>query len=166
MLFQAYDDDQSTTSTSTSTELILTTPTISKSQQKNTQAKTSTTTSKKLAMDAMNQALRKMNEPDDEFKVFGDFIASELRKVANKNDAYRLQRKMQRVLLDYMDEIDRQPYVQYVDEQGRPINITATQYINTPVLMNTPISIEDGTNIVGPANTITTDDLITIPNKS
>lgn len=60
---------------------------------------------KKVAMDAMNKALKKMDE-NDSFQVFGDFIASELRKIPDKTNADRIQRKMQRVLLDCMDELD------------------------------------------------------------
>lgn len=60
---------------------------------------------KKVAMDAMNKALKKMDESDS-FQVFGDFIASELRKIPDKANAVRIQRKMQRVLLDAMDELD------------------------------------------------------------
>lgn len=69
--------------------------------------KISTDGTKKAALDAMNQALKKMNEEmNDEFKIFGDFIAAELRKIPNKIDANRVQRKMQRMLLDFMDELD------------------------------------------------------------
>lgn len=66
---------------------------------------TSTDDAKRTALEGMNKALKKMEE-NDSFQVFGDFIASELRKIPNKVDADRVQRKLQRTLLDFMDELD------------------------------------------------------------
>lgn len=79
----------------------------SRAIKRKTQLPSTVDETKKVAFDAMNQALKKMNEEqNDEFKVFGDFIAAELRKIPNKVDANKVQRKMQRMLLDYMDELD------------------------------------------------------------
>lgn len=47
-----------------------------------------------------------MNDANDEFQIFGDFVASELRKIPDKATARRVQRKLQRNLLDYMDDMD------------------------------------------------------------
>lgn len=81
---------------------------------------------RQIAIKAMNTAMEIINqEPaSDEFQVFGNFIASELRKIPDINNARRIQRKMQRVLLDYMDEMDAQPQqvINYVDEMGNPIS--------------------------------------------
>lgn len=81
---------------------------------------------RQIAIKAMNTAKEKINqEPaSDEFQIFGNFIASELRKIPDINNARRIQRKMLRVLLDYMDEMDAQPQqvINYVDEMGNPIS--------------------------------------------
>lgn len=66
---------------------------------------TSTIDAKKAALEGMNMALKKMEE-NDCFQIFGDFIASELRKIPSKVQADRIQRKLQRTLLDFMDELD------------------------------------------------------------
>lgn len=43
---------------------------------------------------------------DDSFETFGRFMASELRSIADPTDAHRIQRKLQRLLIDAMDELD------------------------------------------------------------
>lgn len=81
-------------------------PAIASGVKRKIEPTTSADATKKVALNAMNQALKKMNEePNDEFKIFGDFIATELRKIP-KEQANKVQRKMQRVLLDFMDELD------------------------------------------------------------
>lgn len=85
---------------------------------------------RQIAIKAMNAAIEKINqEPtSDEFRIFGNFIACELRKIPDINNARRIQRKMQRVMLDEMDAQPQQ-VINYVDEMGNPINSNIVQRI-------------------------------------
>ena len=60
---------------------------------------------KKVALDGMQKALSRMDD-EDSFQTFGNFVASELRKISNFETANRIQRKLNRALLDCIDEID------------------------------------------------------------
>lgn len=60
---------------------------------------------KQTALDGMKRALQKMEESDS-FQTFGNFVAAELRKIPNKTEANIIQRRVQRKLLDYIDEYE------------------------------------------------------------
>lgn len=56
--------------------------------------------------------LAEPNEPNDEFQIFGNFVASELRNISNINDARRTQRKLNKLLIDSVDALDSASTVQ------------------------------------------------------
>lgn len=60
---------------------------------------------KKIALQGMECALKKMTETDT-FQTFGNFVAEELRKIPKPCDAHVIQRKIQRVLLEYWDNLE------------------------------------------------------------
>lgn len=53
----------------------------------------------------MERALKKMDEMDS-YQVFGNYVAEELRKINNPNVANKVQRKLTRVLMDCLDEVE------------------------------------------------------------
>lgn len=60
---------------------------------------------KQTALNGMKRALQKMEESYS-FQTFGNFVAAELRKIPNKTEADVIQRKVQRKLLDCIDEYE------------------------------------------------------------
>lgn len=48
--------------------------------------------------------LAEPKEPNDEFQIFGNFVASELRNTSDINDARRTQRKLNKLLIESVDE--------------------------------------------------------------
>lgn len=60
---------------------------------------------KKAAFDGMQKALSKLDESDS-FQTFGNYVASELRKISDIETANRIQRKLNRTLLDCFEDID------------------------------------------------------------
>lgn len=60
---------------------------------------------KSIALHGMERALKKMDEVDG-YQVFGIFVAEELRKINNPAVANKVQRKLTRVLMDCLDEVD------------------------------------------------------------
>lgn len=84
---------------------------------------TATTTTlsdaKSIALQGMERALKKMDEVDS-YQVFGNFVAEELRKIKDPAMANKVQRKLTRVLMDCLDEVDS-------NTMNPPIVITAEQ---------------------------------------
>lgn len=54
----------------------------------------------------LQQPPKKTYNTDDSFETFGRFVASELRSIPNSVVAHKIQRKLQRLLIDSMDELD------------------------------------------------------------
>lgn len=60
-----------------------------------------------LAIDGMQRALNKMEGGEvDAFQTFGNFIASELRKIPDVAVANRIQRALTRNLMDLLDDAE------------------------------------------------------------
>lgn len=53
----------------------------------------------------MQSALEKMNENENEYDVFGKFVSVELKSIENKKDRDFLKRKLNKIILDYKDEV-------------------------------------------------------------
>lgn len=62
---------------------------------------------KKVAIEGMQRALKQMEEHDS-FQVFGNYVASELRKIHNPDLANKVQRKIASFMLKCLDEIDEE----------------------------------------------------------
>lgn len=62
------------------------------------------------------QSHKKTYETNDNFETFGRFLASELRSIPNPTDAHKIQRKLQRLLIDCMDELDANSLVTSVSK--------------------------------------------------
>lgn len=60
---------------------------------------------KRTALNGMKRALQKMEESDS-FQAFGNFVATELRKIPNQTAANNIQRKVQRKLLDCIEDYE------------------------------------------------------------
>lgn len=67
---------------------------------------------KAIALEGMRTAIQKMTEVDS-FQVFGSYVAEELRKIPDVNEANRLQRKLARVLIDSLDDMEAGTSSQY-----------------------------------------------------
>lgn len=92
----------------------------SKSRSSTPTATTTTLSDSELiALQGMERALKKMDEVDS-YQVFGNFVAEELRKINNLATANKVQRKLTRVLMDCLDEVDG-------NTMNSPIVITAEQ---------------------------------------
>lgn len=61
---------------------------------------------KKKTSEAHLQEHKRVYETEDSFDTFGRFLASELRSIPNLTNAHKIQRKLQRLLIDCMDELD------------------------------------------------------------
>ncbi|XP_065076324.1 uncharacterized protein LOC135699894 [Ochlerotatus camptorhynchus] len=61
---------------------------------------------KVLAIEGMQRALNKMDGDVDSFQTFGNFVASELRKIPDSAVANRVQRTLTRNLIDLLDEAE------------------------------------------------------------
>lgn len=55
--------------------------------------------------DAMEKAMAELNKPSDEFDIFGEYVASELRSLQFDHNKRKLKRIIQKAILD-MSEID------------------------------------------------------------
>lgn len=62
--------------------------------------------SKKVALEGMQRALASLEEREDAFQIFGNFVASELRKIEDPMMANRIQRVLTRNLMDLLDEAE------------------------------------------------------------
>lgn len=54
----------------------------------------------------MEQALKKLNEEEDDLDSFGRFVATELRGIKDIQKRNVVKRKLNRFLMDQLDEID------------------------------------------------------------
>lgn len=54
----------------------------------------------------MQKALKKMDDDkEDEYMVFGKFISNEIKAIPEQRDREFLKRKLQKVVLDFKDEV-------------------------------------------------------------
>lgn len=53
----------------------------------------------------LKKAMDELNKPHDEFQIFGDYIAAELRSMRSEANRRRLKRKIQQALLE-ISELD------------------------------------------------------------
>lgn len=54
----------------------------------------------------MQKALKKMDDDkEDEYMVFGKFISNEIKAIPEHRDREYLKRKLQKVVLDFKDEV-------------------------------------------------------------
>lgn len=49
---------------------------------------------------------RNKSDENESFQAFGNFVAETLRKIPNKSDANKIERKLQRTLLELLEELD------------------------------------------------------------
>lgn len=70
------------------------------------------------ALRVLDLALESMkNEKQDEFDIFGAFVASELRNISNQNTARKVKLKLQVNLANYMLELDESAADQSVQQK-------------------------------------------------
>lgn len=90
----------------------------------------------------MEKALEKMDDDaNDEYAVFGKFMANEIKSIPDKRDQESLKRKIQRVVLDFKEQLDmrlyRSVYTQPSQQQTQQtssefdfLSMTDTEYTN------------------------------------
>lgn len=71
---------------------------------------------KAVALNGLERALKVMDNTDS-YQIFGNYVASELRRLPNDH-ANRVQRKIARFLLDCLEEIDEAENQLQAEEQG------------------------------------------------
>lgn len=89
---------------------------------------------KQKALRVLDLALENMtNEKQDEFDIFGTFVASELRNISNKNAARKVKLKLQVNLANYLLELDEsvadqsvQQKIVLLDDHGNQITDATT----------------------------------------
>lgn len=62
-----------------------------------------------MVQKGMKRALEVMARPKDDARIFGEFVASQLRRVEVTGDAHRIERKIQKIFFDYFEEQDARP---------------------------------------------------------
>lgn len=59
--------------------------------------------------DLLNKAMKIIDKPADEFQIFGDFVACELRNLQNRENQQRLKRMIQRAILEVAEQDTSRP---------------------------------------------------------
>lgn len=104
-----------------------------------------------VVLQGMKEAIKKINEPkkvDDEFTVFGNYIASELKAIGNVDIANKIKRKLSRLLLDSLDELDAMATYTIDDPNAHILNLQRPQDT-----IYTIVDLQQATNQQNPPNT-------------